>query len=232
MNESNQTKPKAVKRLMKINRAIDVLSKRGLPHEYKPDNSAIVIRTHSGTVVYLPASDKYTHNGESMAVGSVEALISYVCSLGVVERKKKVMPKSNSSNPYAQVNYDELIALTPINKLAAMNIGKSDSIESLEDMRSIYKSYVLSVKRLNQLLCELPHGSPEHQELLAHKNAVLAEQKELKKKHPYLGNRRRGLNHFILDCIKENVSKEQWDSYVRQGEKLMFDHYFEGIEDE
>ena len=232
MTETENLKPKAIKRLIKINRAIDVLNKRGLPYEYKPENAAIIIRTDKGTVVYLPASDKYTHNGESMAVGSVEALISYVCSLGIAERKKKVMPKLNSSNPYAQVNYEELISLTPVNKLAAINISKSDSIEALEDVRAIYNSYVLSVKRLNQLLGELPNGSPEYQELLAHKDAVFAEQKELKRKHPYLGRRRRGLNHFILDCIKENVSEEQWRAYVRQGEKLMFDHYFEGIEDD
>lgn len=229
----NNLKPRAVQNLLKVNRAIKVLVSRGVPHVFHKGGWSIVLSTEQGTVVYYPASQKFQHQLVFHEAEVVEDMLAYVLPLGVVDngevKKERLRSESDRSNPYYGVDYQELISLTPVNKLAAINVSKGSPIDVMDDAKSMYKSYNLAIKRLREIIAEIGKEDPHYSELVAHLDAIWAEREIVKSKYPFLEGRRRSLHHFILDSIKAEMSEEKWNAHVRNGEKLMMENYYEGM---
>lgn len=221
----------SVQNLNIMDRAVDLLEKRGVTHEYKTHSDHIKIKTMNGTIQYYPLTLTYKHGVIHGYVDDNEGIIQYAAGHGIKLPKNEALAlRQVIDNPFLGKTYSQLIKMLPIENLAAITFSKNDSHEEIDHKRWLYKQYGLMQRAITLMMEEeLSNYTPRYLLLKETVTAINAENHKLKKKYPFIANRGSGLQKFILDCIKDDISDAAWQYYVEKAEQRRIDKFFEDM---
>ncbi len=218
----------SVQNLNIMDKAIDLLEKRGVTHEYSKNRPFINIKTMNGVVQYYPLTLTYKHGVIHGYVDDNESIIHYVARQGIAPPKNNDLAiRQVANNPFLGKSHSQLLKMLPIENLAAISFSKDDSHEEIDHKRWLYKQYGLMQRAVTLLMeNEVSKFTPRYLLLKGTVADINAENFRLKKKYPFLAKNGVSLQGFIIDCLKEDISEEVWQSYVSRAEQKRIDAYF------
>ena len=143
---------------------------------------------------------------------------------------------------YAKVNYDDIYAASPINGTAASVV--TGKVLTISEVDEAYHQFDVLNRRLKKATLDLrkidvsnfKHLTKRQIKVLKEPlrqvvDDITAERDELIKKYPFVKkHKKRELQSFILDQLKEIVTESQWKECVRKAKQNMKIHYLAGDE--
>lgn len=224
----------SVKSLNIIDKAKNLLDKRGVTYEYKKNRDFINIKTVNGAVAYYPLTNSYRHGVIHGYADDTESIIEYAAKQGIEKPVDTALAMAQmSNNPFIGMTHGEMLKVMPLSGLATIEFNKNDDSDEIDHKRWVYKQYSLMIRALTNLLSqEKSNFTPKYLLIKGIVNDINTENIRLKKKYPFLALRGVSLQSFILECLKEDVGEQVWKSYIARAEQKRIDVFFNGAEHE
>lgn len=122
---------------------------------------------------------------------------------------------------YSKVDFDRLLASTPIDKKAQSVIGRSAEVEDRESFADVRDRLLGYMTKERYFRKSLTKKDPEFIESLARECRFKQEYDDLMRRNPAARMKKRAKSNYILDVCKEVMSREMFAKCVDEGVRRM-----------